>query len=232
MANYPGFNNKIALEVLAQDIALSIRQAQVYGISVRAANIATEQAPPYGVHFVGAQTDNRSIIGDGARSFFFFADYNGDGMFWDKNGSPQYEGGTDLQGNCLPQTSAGGVGNGVVECVQGFTIKGQSAIGMICRNLMSDTSKTMDVKLRDCFVNPISHADIVFRRPNPEAVISGWFQLTGQRETNLSDLDVFVRSTKGAAPDRMVVIWSTGQISVRTCNTVFSSANFATCNTL
>ena len=35
MANYPGFNNKIALEVLAQDIALSIRQAQVYGISVR-----------------------------------------------------------------------------------------------------------------------------------------------------------------------------------------------------
>jgi prepilin-type N-terminal cleavage/methylation domain-containing protein len=60
LANHSRFNSSVLLGSLAYDIALSIREAQVYGVSVR--GVSTNFQVGYGVHF------------SGANSFVLFAD--------------------------------------------------------------------------------------------------------------------------------------------------------------
>ena len=64
LANHSRFNSSVLLGSLAYDMALSVRQAQVYGVSVQTFNANFQVG--YGVHFT---TGN---------SYIFFAD-TGDG---------------------------------------------------------------------------------------------------------------------------------------------------------
>jgi hypothetical protein len=52
LANYRDFERKMVIGNLAQDVALSVRLAQVYGLNVRGANNADEFNVSYGVHFI------------------------------------------------------------------------------------------------------------------------------------------------------------------------------------
>lgn len=71
LANYRDVSARISLENLVQQMAIIIRQAQVYGISVaKTANVISEY-PPYGVHF------NTSP----ATSFILFVDNDGNGQY-------------------------------------------------------------------------------------------------------------------------------------------------------
>jgi hypothetical protein len=54
----------IQLQNLAYDIALSIRQAQVYGISVQRFNASPTFAPAYGMHFAISSPNNYVLFGD------------------------------------------------------------------------------------------------------------------------------------------------------------------------
>jgi len=65
-ASYPLFGQKILLQNLAYQVALEIRQAQVYGISIKGAG--GSQFPGYGVYFPSADR----------YSFILYADSNGD----------------------------------------------------------------------------------------------------------------------------------------------------------
>ncbi len=67
LANYPKFSGSLALKRTAQEIALSIRQAQVYGLSVREFGAGSGIFPGYGVHF---------DISSGSDVFVLFADTN------------------------------------------------------------------------------------------------------------------------------------------------------------
>ena len=49
--NYPRFRENISLKRTAQKIALSVRQAQVYGLSVKEIAAGSRVFPGYGVHF-------------------------------------------------------------------------------------------------------------------------------------------------------------------------------------
>src|SRR5512133_2633560 len=51
LSNYKDVSSRISLENLAQQIALTVRQAQVYGISVVRGTGSVY--PSYGVHFAG-----------------------------------------------------------------------------------------------------------------------------------------------------------------------------------
>jgi len=52
LANYPSFSEKLSLKRTVQEVALSIRQAQIYGGSVKKFEGATiEDFPGYGVYF-------------------------------------------------------------------------------------------------------------------------------------------------------------------------------------
>lgn len=71
LANYPSFNTKIARDILVQNIALSIREAQVSGTSVRTSGGTIATA--YGVHYPNQLT--------GPQSYYFFADNDSNNVY-------------------------------------------------------------------------------------------------------------------------------------------------------
>jgi len=78
--NFPSFSSKILLENLTHEIALVVRQAQVYGIGIKQTNVA-RQFPSYGAHF-----DASSVpIGDSPippnKRVILFADLDGDRLY-------------------------------------------------------------------------------------------------------------------------------------------------------
>jgi len=70
-ANYPKFRENVSLKKTAQEIALSVRRAQTYGLSVREFKQGTGIFPGYGVHFDITFPD----------SFVLFADVNGNNVY-------------------------------------------------------------------------------------------------------------------------------------------------------
>jgi len=63
------FDSSTLLRSLAYSVALTVREAQVYGISVLGVSGGTVFAPAYGVYF------------NNANSYILFADANGDGQY-------------------------------------------------------------------------------------------------------------------------------------------------------
>ncbi len=125
--NQTKFNSTILLTNLAYDTALTIRQAQNYGINIKEFDTGSGgKFYAYGVHFqTGA--NNKSFV------LFADSDVTPNGIF---DGTP---------GECI--TSEG--------CVNKYSIKRGNYIDKLCEG--ADCSKT---KL-----------DIVFKRPNPDALI-------------------------------------------------------------
>lgn len=54
LANYPGFNHKVSVQNLAHLMALEIRQAQVFGLSVKETTAGSGSFPGYGAYFTSA----------------------------------------------------------------------------------------------------------------------------------------------------------------------------------
>ena len=65
LANFPAFRDKAALDLLAQEIAVTIRQAQVYGIGTREAG---SEFTSYGIYFDLGDTNLAK------KAFYLYAD--------------------------------------------------------------------------------------------------------------------------------------------------------------
>jgi hypothetical protein len=79
------FSNTVLLENLAYDIALSIREAQVYGLSVRETSVGSGVFDAaYGARF-SSRAPAPSLLSD-QTTFFLFADLNADNQ-WDPSGA-------------------------------------------------------------------------------------------------------------------------------------------------
>ncbi|MEK7208636.1 MAG: prepilin-type N-terminal cleavage/methylation domain-containing protein [Patescibacteria group bacterium] len=71
LANFPAFRDKTALDLIAQEIATTIRQAQVYGIGTRSAGAdPSTQFSAYGIYF----DLNPAVLGK--KNFYLYADKN------------------------------------------------------------------------------------------------------------------------------------------------------------
>ena len=73
LANFPAFRDKAALDLLAQEIATTIRQAQVYGIGTREAG--TLRFVSYGIYFNPGNSPN---VGLDNKTFYLYASRDGD----------------------------------------------------------------------------------------------------------------------------------------------------------
>ncbi|OGG50408.1 hypothetical protein A3C18_00555 [Candidatus Kaiserbacteria bacterium RIFCSPHIGHO2_02_FULL_54_11b] len=72
LANNGRFGGVVQLQNLAYDVALSIRQAQVYSISVQRYGTGTDDfSTAYGVHFETALSQNYMLFGDVDEDGFF-----------------------------------------------------------------------------------------------------------------------------------------------------------------
>lgn len=128
--NQGKFNSTILLTNLAYDTALTIRQAQTYGINIKGFDTGSGgiKAVPYGVHFE---------TGDNNKSFILFADIA------DKN---KFNGAT--LSACI--TDEG--------CVNRYNIQRGNYVSQI------------DVSKGDT-ISSVDKLDIIFQRPNPDALI-------------------------------------------------------------
>ncbi|MFH1170171.1 MAG: type II secretion system protein [Candidatus Vogelbacteria bacterium] len=107
LANFPAFRDKAALDLLAQEIATTIRQAQVYGIGTREAG---SEFTSYGIYFA---LDTSKGLNN--KTFYLYADKDAN-----KNLSP------NNPAMCIPASPPG------VDCIiEKFTITGTAKIEVL-----------------------------------------------------------------------------------------------------
>lgn len=161
LARHSQFSGTLLLENLAYDVALSVRKAQVFGLSVREFTTGSDEfGVGYGVYFDSSSND----------SYIFFADRNGDGKYTDST-----------------------------EMVETFSFRGGNFISEFCGILSNNNEK--------CSGSDITSLNILFERPNPEAIINSI-------PTDIySSARITVSSPQGT--ERSVVVSVTGQISIQ-----------------
>lgn len=192
MYNYAEFNSKTIMSNMAYEIALSVRQAQVYSLGVRGQAGVKSFDNRYGVYF---NTNN------GGKEFAFFFDRkpNVEGLV--PNG--WCDGDVD-DPNCLACIS-GGAG----ECLEKITLTRDIFISKIC---LSDGIDPIEVSGSCKEGNSEEDVSVTFDRPNPDAkiLVDSGIELLNK------NLGIVVKNSFGN--QRAVIIRSTGQISVINLN--------------
>lgn len=205
--NHSKFKSDTELVNFAYRLALAVREAQVYSISVKQFNVSGVQNfnTPYGLHFKQGVEN----------SFIFFADAQvvdpvtgaTDGVYTAPEGEDELCT-TDDDSECVEKTTIG----------QGILIKGWCGIywgGAVARQRCISSADDDEHFL-----------DISFRRPNPDAV----FRLYETYYESLSQIGNVCEDYSGTsvactgwalclvAPggrQKQVVVYETGQISVQ-----------------
>lgn len=187
--NQSTFNKTLILSNTAYDIALTLRSTQTYGLSSRAAGTATNVG--YGVH-LSSTVHN---------SFLFFADTA-------PAGSP----GTLF---CSVTSSAG-----APDCKPGDGIYTSSGADPDALSAVRTYSLNNGIKISDFCAYPaagsgscavaggLTALDIVFTRPNPNAIIRG---SNGGPYTTFSSACITVSSQQGDTK-RYIAVAASGQI--------------------
>jgi prepilin-type N-terminal cleavage/methylation domain-containing protein len=191
--NQTKFNSTILLTNLAYDTALTIRQAQTYGVNVKEFNRqdgGDKKFLPYGVHFE---------TGDNNKSFILFTELDYESNLPDESGDGLYL--TEFEPGVFADPSLCEAGMG---CVTRYSIKRGNYISAICAEEVESGKSDCSEESKNKSV-----LDIVFTRPNPDARINF---------NNLSD-DTAVAATiilSGVEEDssRKVIVQSNGLIEI------------------
>ncbi len=211
LTNYPKFSNKLSLDLLAQDIALSLRQAQIFGSSVLGTKSAgvgeVKKFGAYGLHFEAPNpTRDISESGQYLYTYLLFADIS------TTQNVKEYAGPRTNEVNPCPGPSLDN------ECVQKFLITGRNKIKFLCLNFKQGGVGQL---LSSQVANPVGackntnnqllQLDVVFVRPNLDAK----FTAIGPSGpiTGLSNVGIVLESPNGDYY-KTIVVWKTGQISV------------------
>lgn len=160
LANNAQFNSSVLLGNAAYDVALSVRQAQVYGLSTQA--FSGQFQLGYGIHI------------QGTGQYLLFADV-------DPETNRRYDAGVD-------------------QIVELYTLGRGHTVQRFCGITANGTEECSDNQAA------LTHLDISFLRPNPDATI------TGSTPSLFSSARVTLQSRSGET--RTISIQSTGQISV------------------
>lgn len=165
LVKHSSFNSTTLLNSLAYDVALSIRQAQAYGISVRGAGGSNFNAA-YGVSFDPTRPDSYVLFQDLGASPNNAFDHDGDAVDTDD-----------------------------AEFVERYNLRRGHIISKFCRITGGTTL---------CSGSGLTMLNIVFRRPNPDAIVNG---------NPSAGACIAVTDADGTA-QRTITVLTTGQISI------------------
>lgn len=191
LMNHARFGEGILATNLAYDVALSFREAQSYGISVREGAGANVFDTGYGIHF-GSWSGVESGEPDRQTQFVFFADRNNDKRY---NGS-------DITGTCVTV--------GPSECLKVFRFERGSKIESFCG--MVSASGASECKYFGLSNNTLSFLGAVFTRPNPDAFIRT--NVNNEATERYRSARITIVSPRGKER-RTIEVFQTGQISIR-----------------
>jgi hypothetical protein len=175
LINSNKFDSTVLLNNFAYDVALTIRQAQSYGVNVKE-NISGLFGLAYGVYFdVGT--------GGSRTNFVLFQDIGNGG-----SGSPDkvYNNGSDSVNSC-PTSS--------IECMQKFSMTKGTYIKSIC----AGTNES------DCDNNPVNKLSILFQRPSLKANVYINDVYTGNDASDLKPYAKIVLAALNGATSTIVV---------------------------
>ncbi len=204
LTSYPKFSNKLSLDLLAQDIALSLRQAQISGSSVLGArNAGLGQLTVFGAYGIHMEDPNFSYNSTPyLYSYSLFADIDKNRIF------------TDTNNNETPDTNPCGGATIDNECAQKFQINGRNKVKYLCYDF-DDPAINVNDRVAACAGNAkkIAWLDIVFERPNLDAKITIGDGINPPALSSVSNVGIVLESP-GGDYYKTVVVWKTGQISV------------------
>jgi prepilin-type N-terminal cleavage/methylation domain-containing protein len=193
LANYPKFNSLTALTGLAQQIAIAVREAQVYGVAVKnsssTASVVTQNIyPAYGIFF--ALDSANTTYGRSSAYSVFYDTVTGQGP------APYF------------RPIGDNIFTAEVELVETTRINNGSSIIAIC-----------GVESGSSICTPATSANIVFRRPNPDANIvvvtsNTTWPYSSPTLLNCSRVDISIQSKDGAHT-KVIQVYSSGQINVQ-----------------
>ena len=170
--NQSQFNSTILLTNLAYDTALTVRQAQTYGINIKGFNGGT-QFVPYGAHFE---------TGTNNKSFILFADI----LY------------TDLDKTAHPYSSITlSTCDTAKGCVSRYNIQRGNYISKL--EVLNSSGVT----------STVNKLDILFQRPNPDALIYGH----GSTGTSYVKATIYLTSSDGSR-SRRIEVQSNGLIQI------------------
>lgn len=188
--DYVGFKSSVALNNLADDIALSVRKTQGYAIGAK--STASSFTNAYGIHFTSNPTQTDNLSGSD-KSFIIFADMN------DVNGYNDVGGGSF---NCsVAYPSVGGN-----ECIEKIAIKSDA--------------KITQIKINGSPMSSNGSLDIMFKRPNPDAYFCSKSSSSNSScdSNNISNVVITVSGTTGRdgiPKTKNITITNTGLISIQ-----------------
>jgi hypothetical protein len=186
---YGDFNSNILVTNMAYEIALTARQAQVFGLGARGFNEsgANTFQFPYGL-FINMNDGSGDEEGE-TKQFIFFVDRSAEG--------------TSGYGRCSANSSGGTCtcGNVEDECTEQVKIR---------QNIKITELRVGDSVNQVCETNPVEQLAITFKRPSPEARIVN----QGTGETDKEFAQIKIETNSSSVDPAYVMIRKTGQISV------------------
>lgn len=183
--DYGRFRSSVAVQNLADDMALSIRRTQNYAIGVQ--NAQAQFSNGYGIHFT-TLTGGVPLAGSN-KSFIMFNDIPVSGI---ANQQYDYSAGGGSSSCNFSTVSAGN------ECVDLLSITSNAEIKSICPNGAGCTS---------------GYVDIVFLRPEPTAYIK-FCNSSGSCVSSLSSVDIVISDFANQSI-KTITVSRVGQISIR-----------------
>lgn len=200
--NYGDFDRNITVTNLAYELALTIREAQSYSLSVKSekGNFRIN----YGVSFFLDGSTNAN------QSFVFFADKSGA----DRNGICHNDSGdlsisanetTCSYSNCTPSH----------ECISSKLLSRNTIIKRVCAlSTISTETSAMDYTTGLCKGTDTTELAITFERPDVDAII--YAKDGSTLSNNYTEAAILLEATNGS--QRAVVVRNNGQISVEFIN--------------
>ncbi len=194
LLNQNKFNSTILLTNLAYDTALTIRQAQTYGINIKEFNdnptiTTSNRFFPYGVHFDTTNSENK-------KSFILFADINYD--YNSESGDGLYNG--LRSADPIPDLLKCEADKG---CVNRYSIKRGNYIMAICMGELPKGENGCSA------ASPTAGSlDVSFTRPNPDAHI----KFNGALSE--SEVATIILTNSEANSFRKVIVRSNGLIQI------------------
>ncbi len=180
------FNRTLVVTDTAYTVALSIRQAQTFGLSSRTYSASANAG--YGVHFEEAAPQNYILFSDVYRPAAPEA-YCPVGTTGNPDAKP---------GNCKYESSGG-------ELVQTYTFNRGFRVTQFCGHAVTGGALMCSTD----GVGPLVTLDIVFARPSTNSIITG---STAGADFQMKDAMIKISAPTGG--ERYVCVTKVGQISV------------------
>lgn len=213
--NHKQFNSNLELTNVAYRVAVSIREAQVYGISVKEFTEAggSRFDVPYGINFSTSDWEAK-------KSYVFFGDSNPN----PSNYPNMYDG----------PYSNGCNGGTTDECLERIILGRGNIIKKVCavEGIQPNPTAIVCLMRYDPFNNPswnhLHGLSITFKRPKSDAIFTfSKFNapVVLSPSPNFNEAFICLEATESSRRKK-VVVSSSGQISVRDLDPGFDSCNF------